>query len=299
MKNFTMALQDRLQTGAIGYVATMFKIILTDGTVLAFTTFDQWVSYLGTNYNPDVGVGLTEMDSQSIGTKVSTMKFSGLLGTYVTADDLRYRWSGATLLVFNCTPKQDPVALDWSADTDLDIELLRFGDIGNLKLPGDGTFTGEFRSISQRASVSFGVACNPLCPYRFGVNKGLSRCPVDLATKRHTVSLASVSSDGLTLTFTLATTDDYLTNGTIEALDGANAGIPGLNIKKHTQSGTTATVELYDRFPLTLLVSASMRVTEGCQRRFDPDCLRHTGDGAPHGGFKDLVGPDFQSLRVK
>lgn len=302
MKTFDPDLQAAYESGFIGKVATCFKITLLNGDVLGFTTWDRWLSYDGLDYNPDVGVGLTELDSFSIGTKVGTMRFTGLLGTYVSKNDLRFFWPGAKIFIFNLTPKYDSVDLTWAADLDRGIEVLRSGDLGNTKISDETKFDSEFRSISQRASLTFGKLLAPLCPYRFGVDDGtiMSVCPVDLDTKKHTVTLTTVSADGLTLTFTLATTDDFLTAGFVAALSGDNVGVPPKQIRDHSQSGTTATVVLYDQLPFPLVEGVtSLEITEGCQKRLDPDCIRHTGDGAPHGGFKDIAGPDFLALRVK
>lgn len=272
--------------------ATCVKITLRDSTVVAFTTWSDFLNFLGVIYDPNELVSI-EPVSGSVGTGVVSFTITGLIGAYVaalgqalSADDARFLFTGAKMVFFNVLP------LNLSAG----MEMIASGEVGEVRILSETSFSIEFRSNMQRAAIQYGLFITQNCHKDLGVqNFNGTGCPATLI--HHTVTVSAVSGDGLSISFTLTPTRT-LVNGTLVGASGGNSQVPPQRIKSYTLVAGVVTAVLADSLPFGVLVGDSLVVTEGCRKDSSvheggiTDCTFYNGSDFPAGYSPDVPGVD-------
>jgi|SRR5579859_267658 len=152
MKSVSAALQTHLGQ-VVTTLAVLWKVTLQNGTVLAFTSFDQPITYLGITYTPTNGV-LPSANNTNSDMSVDSLTLTGFLdGTVVKDTDIRnglYDYARVEQHIVN-----------WSDLTQGDL-LLRTGILGTVKMV-NGLFDAEVRGLTQYLSTLIGSLFGPIC----------------------------------------------------------------------------------------------------------------------------------------
>src|SRR5260370_24679945 len=152
MKSVSAALQTHCGQ-VMTTLAVLWKVTLQNGTVLAFTSFDQPITYLSVTYTPTNGV-LPSANNTNSNMSVDSLTLTGFLdGTVVKDTDIRngvYDYARIEQRIVN-----------WSDLTQGDL-LLRKGILGNVKMV-NGLFDAEVRGLTQYFSTLIGSLFGPLC----------------------------------------------------------------------------------------------------------------------------------------
>lgn len=152
MKSVSAALQAHFGQ-ATTTLAVLWKVTLQNSTVLAFTSFDQPITYLTVTYTPTNGV-LPSANNTNSNMSVDSLALTGFLdGTVVKDTDIRngiYDYARIEQRIVN-----------WNDLTQGDL-LLRKGILGNVKMV-NGLFDAEVRGLTQYFSTLIGSLFGPLC----------------------------------------------------------------------------------------------------------------------------------------
>lgn len=283
MKQFPAAFAGRLTDGATTFCRCV-RIVRTDGTVLALTDHDQPLTVDGTTYSPVDGAEATS-DVSAGDLAVGGLDLSGALSSsgLTEADLIAGRYDGARI---------ELRLVDWSAPTV--VTLLRTGTLGEVTL-SDGAFRVEVRGAAEALGRVTGRTLAPGCD----ADVGDDRCGVDLATPAFTGTgtvLSDLGEGRLLVDGLAAFAGGWFTFGWLTVESGAAAGFSA-GIKRHGTDDTATAVDLWAVAPASL-AGATVRLTAGCDRRFDTCATKFANilnfRGCPHipGNDVALWGPD-------
>jgi hypothetical protein len=259
---FSPAFQTALDAGETFDVLT--KVVYSDGTVVRFTTGVQPITWDGEEYLPDDFISISPMAS-GLGSKITTLNFTGQMGGRITQDDVIYRWPLSTWIQYAVFPVFDPARPDLIiGDATIGEWMCERGTVAGVQILDDLQFEATFEGPGRQIAIATPNTIVRQCPLILAVKNELGYgCPVDPATIEHTVTPTSVSPDGLTIEFTVHPIFGF-DRGFMKALTGTNVGTPRRGIKSATHSGDDWTCVLYDTFPNTVLLTDSLLVREGC-----------------------------------
>jgi len=152
MKTVSAALQTHLGQ-ATTTLAVLWKVTRLDGTVLAFTSFDQNITYLGTTYLASSGFLPSANDFNS-DLSVDSVEMIGFLDNVIIKEnDIR---NG----IYDYALVEEHI-VNWKDLSQGDL-FLRKGIIGNITMK-NGQFTAEVRGLTQFLSTYIGSLYGPLC----------------------------------------------------------------------------------------------------------------------------------------
>lgn len=170
MKALSLALRNHF-AGALTSLATCWKIIRKDGTVLGFTDHDSSLTIEGVKYEASTGYFRSAI-ANSATAAVDNLEVSGFLDSNsITELELRNgAFDFAEVEIF---------AVNWE-DLSMGICRLRYGYFGEVNVRSSGLFTVELRGLMQLFSQTVVETIMPECRADLGDH----RCGVPLVPKQ-------------------------------------------------------------------------------------------------------------------
>jgi uncharacterized phage protein (TIGR02218 family) len=251
-------------------LAFLWTLIRQDGVVLGFTSHDRPIAANALVYQARPGMTPSAVTLED-GLDIDSMSISGAL----TANGLRGadleagRWHGAQVALSVC---------DWTAPDTCQLVLARgtIGEIVRQEFEDGGLFTVELLSPTATLARGGPPRCSALCRASLGDDV----CQVDMESRHIEVAAASAREAALVLDEPL-TNPDLFTNGTARILTGPLAGLD-----RPIAHASEAVVELLETVPDIDPVACMVRLSEGCDRRFETCVVRFGNalrfDGEPH-----------------
>lgn len=169
----------------VATLATCWRIVLTDATVLRFTDHNADLLINGELYLASTGYTATDIqDSDAL--NVDNLEVQGVIESpSITEEDLRIgRWDNAAFEIFE---------VNYNDLTQGSLNL-KTGTLGEVTL-NRNTFAAELRGLTQAYTRTIGELDSPTCR----ANLGDSRCGVSLGALTVTGTLDDVNDDGITL----------------------------------------------------------------------------------------------------
>lgn len=292
MKTVSAALQTHFGQ-AVTSLAMLWKITLANGTVLAFTSLDQNVTYLGVTYLASSGF-LPNANDNNSDLSVDNLEVTGFLDNVIIKEsDLRNAVYDYALV--------EQRVINWQDLTQGDL-LLRKGIIGTVRMV-NGKFVAEVRGLTQYLSTYIGSMYGPLCRAELystpnnNVNPGDHYfCYVKESDYQQTGSVAAAAdashitpNSGLVQKGSSTPTNPapagWFTDGEITFTSGPNSGF-SFEIK--AWDGTTLTLFLPMPFPPN--ANDTFTIEPGCDKTpTATGCLKFQGYSTD--GFQTIVAP--------
>jgi len=292
MKTVSAALQTHLGQ-ATTTLAVLWKVTRLDGTVLAFTSFDQNITYLGTTYLASSGFLPSANDFNS-DLSVDSVEMIGFLDNVIIKEnDIR---NG----IYDYALVEEHI-VNWKDLSQGDL-FLRKGIIGNITMK-NGQFTAEVRGLTQFLSTYIGSLYGPLCRAELystptnNVSPGDHYfCYVKEADYQQTGSVFSaadalhiVPNAGLlqkgSATPTAPAPANWFNDGEITFTSGANKGF-SFEIK----GWDGATLTLFLPMPFQLQSGDTFTIEPGCDKTpTATGCLKFQGYSTD--GFQSIIAP--------
>lgn len=274
MKTLPPALAAHYASGQMS-LCTCLELTRTDGQAFRYTSLDRDLVVGGQVYSSRAGLTVTDL-STTAGLSTDNLELTVTYedAVFVRADLLGGKWSGARFRLFE---------VNWQTPDDGQ-NLILTGRTGEVRVSAKSGYTIELRSLSQIMQQSVGIVTQPLCRYRFGVNDGISRCPVSLAANTHARTVASFA--GGVITFTgAAFSADHFGEGEIRFTSGPNAGLVRLIRASDANSVTPLRPPPFEPQP-----GDAITLVAGCRKRFDEDCKTRWAVPLDFGGEPHLPG---------
>lgn len=270
MKAIPAALLAHMQ-GEVTTLCTMWKVTLTNGTILTFTDLDQDVVYEGRTYLASSGYTASAVDSSSQ-LNPDNMELEGFLqNPAITDADIHSgTWDYAAILVFEVN----------YVDPTMGINILRAGTLGEVK-GGRSKFTVEIRGLMQAYSRTIVRLTTKEC----NADLGDTRCKVVLAPWTLTGAVASVSTNRVITTTGFSRPLNWFTGGKLTFTSGLNNGL-SMEVKLSNDN----TLELHESMPFAIVTGDTFSVYAGCAKRFDEDCRLKFNNVVNFRGFPHLPG---------
>jgi len=276
MKTLSAGLQAHLDSGN-STMAYCWKVTRADGSVEGYTEHDRDLTFGGVTYQARAGFTASQI-SQKLGLSVDNLDIQGGLGDDSFSEDQL-----ATGLYDNAA-----VEIWWVnwQDTTESI-LISKGNLGEVTRGRTG-FEAEFRSLSHKLQQKKGRTYMGYCDAKVGD----SRCGVDLtsATYRGTGSISGINNRRFTVSGLSSFETDWFNSGIITFTSGQNnAAI--YEVKRFTQSGSTAVLELWFPTPSPVSIGDTFSITAGCQKD-STTCRVKFNNIENHRGFPFMPGND-------
>ncbi len=281
MKALPPALQAHLDSGATT-LAWCWRLTRRDGTQLGFTDHDRDLVFDGTTFEAAAGMTATEI-RDSVGLSVDNLSIeSALSSAHLSDHDLAAGLYDAAKIEIWRT--------NWS-DTAQRV-LMRAGSLGEVRRSGLA-FSAEIRGLAHYLQQPQGR----LYQYTCDAALGDARCSVAIASSayRATASVATVSSlRQVTVTGLQSYASEWFTRGLCRVTAGTNTGA-AIEIKRHTLSGGTASLELWQPLADLPAVGDTLLLTAGCDKHFTT-CRDRFQNAANFRGFPHMPGTDYVTL---
>jgi uncharacterized phage protein (TIGR02218 family) len=166
---------------------------------------------------------------------------------------------------------------------------MRSGSLGEVRRAGSA-FTAEVRGLAHYLQQPKGRLFQSGCD----ADLGDARCGVDLGNPafRGTGTVLTASSSRLFTSSGLAAyASGWFTRGLVTFTSGANAG-RAQEVKRHTLSGTEATIELWQPMAMPIAPADSFTVGTGCDKQL-ATCQAKFTNAVNFRGFPHMPGPDY------
>jgi len=200
--------------------AICVKLVLTNSTVMGFTTWDSDIVFDGVTYEHQSAVSGSPIVA-NVGTGVDNMEVTGLImsDSITDADIFAGKYDKSRLSIFMVNPD----------DLTIGNMIPLSGTLGDFKTAGN-KYIVELRSLTQLMSQQIGETINPTCMVKFF---GDHRCKFDtvggMDTSGHPVryvgTVTSVPDQTSMYMSGIVSVLNYYTYGKIQFITGANAGI--------------------------------------------------------------------------
>jgi uncharacterized phage protein (TIGR02218 family) len=277
MKTLPAGLQTHLDSGCTT-LCWCWRVTRSDSVVLGFTDHDRDLTFDGTAF--EAATGFTGSDiRQSVGLSVDNLDATGALSSAaITEADLAAGlFDNAAVEIWR---------VNW-ADTTQRV-LLMSGSVGEVKR-GEVGFTAELRSLAHYLGQEKGHTYQYACD----ADLGDARCKVSMAA--HTGSGTVTSVDGGAYLFSASGLDSFadgkFTGGLVTWATGDNAAAQ-MEVKRHTLSGATASLELWRSMPSAVAIGDTFTVTAGCDKTW-PTCRTAFSNGDNFRGFPYIPGNEY------
>ena len=274
MRALDADLAAHLQSGATT-LATCWRIIRRDGTVLGFTDHDRALRFDGTDFVPETGA-IGAALSSTADLAVDNSEIEGALdASALSGDDLAAeRYDGAEVEIFR---------VNWAAPDQR--VLIKKGTLGEITRAG-GAFKAEFRGVSHVLGQTVGRVYQRLCD----VNLGAAACGVDLEVTafKTTGTVTALRDEASFIADGLADFEDaWFAHGRLRWESGANAGASA-HIKTQTADGALA---LWLPAGGAIAVGDTFTAYAGCDKRF-ATCKEKFSNAVNFRGFPFMPGND-------
>ena len=278
MKSLPPSLQSHLATGATT-LAWCWRVTRSDGAVLGFTDHDRDLTFDGTTFEAATGFTASEI-KDALGLSVDNLEVSSALNSdQLNADDLAgglYDDAGVEIWRVN-----------WQ-DTNQRV-LMRAGSLGEVRRAGTA-FSAEVRGLAHYLQQPKGRLFQSGCD----ADLGDARCGVDVDDPAFRGTGTTIAASRLRL-FTASGLDAFaagwFTRGLVTFTSGANAG-RAQEVKRHSLSGVTATLELWQPMALPIEAGDTFTITAGCDKQF-ATCRAKFANAANFRGFPHMPGNDY------
>lgn len=266
MRDISAALADHL-AGDAHTLATMLRLDLVNGDVLAFTDHSEAVVYDlgdgGVEFQPWTGIDPSDV-VLTVGFEASNFEVTGPIGDIVTRTAVlggRFRKARARLFIVN-----------W-ADLTMGAVKIMQGRVAVSRVDGS-RFTLEVRNALDLLNQSQGRVLSPLCSAVFGDAK----CQVVRTPYPCTITAVQ---DSFRFTVDLGGdhADDFFNFGSVSFLTGDLAGTE--EGKVFDYNGTTGAIELYEPLIEAPQIGDTLNLYRGCSKLLksedanQPTCLTY------------------------
>lgn len=246
MKTIPAALEPTFQR-AVMRLATCMRIVRTDGAVYCFTTSAHALTINAELYLPAASFNPSDVSSNA-NLNTDDLEIEGLIADEsINEDDLRAgRWDHAQFRIFQ---------VDWS-DTSLGEKKVRKGHLGKVSLHRQ-TFITELLGLMNALSTAVGQITQVNCRN----NLGDAKCKVDMTGRVVTGTIATCSTDFVTLTDAARTeANATFDEGVITFTSGSAIGL-AFEVRAYLVGTWTTKLPIpYD------VTGASYSMSEGCIR---------------------------------
>jgi uncharacterized phage protein (TIGR02218 family) len=271
VKNISNALLAHLQGSTLS-VATIWKVTLTNSTVLGFTDHDQDISYSGLVYSASTGYTRSNVQTtETLG--VNNLEVQGLLVSPAITEDamLAGVWDFA---------KVEVSIINW-ADTTMGVLQLPTGFIGQITKKRNN-FIAELRGLTQLPQQQIGEVYTPSCR----ADLGDSRCTVNLVPLTVTGSISAVSSNQVLIDAGRTEANGYFDHGLLTFTSGLNNGLQ-MEVKTYVTGQITLATPMY----YAVSVGDTYSMYPGCDKQ-RPTCVTKFNNIINFRGEPDLPGID-------
>ncbi|MEO1557451.1 MAG: DUF2163 domain-containing protein [Pseudomonadota bacterium] len=256
-----------------------WAITRKDGTSYGFTDHDCELSFDGITFRAESGLTATAL-AQSTGLSVdNTEALGALTDAAVREDDIEAgRFDGADVRAW---------IVNWAEP---DTRWLQFrGTIGEIRRAG-GAFQAELRGLTEALNRPLGRIYQKPCTAVLG--DGACAFDVTQAGYRHE-GAPDRMKDGRIFEWDMLSgfDDGWFQRGRLDVLTGASAGLWGMIKTDKTDNGTRR-IELWEPVRGGLAETDVVRLTVGCDKRFDT-CRLKFNNLLNFQGFPDLPGDDW------
>ncbi len=277
MKNISNALKAYYASGS-HTLCHLVKMTRRDGFVLAVTTdYDRDITFDGVTYKTAFGV-IPSAAETSAAMNVDTMDAKSALQALGVneADIAAGLWDLCDVRVLRVN----------YMDLTMGAEKLKRYTFGEISV-GRGSFTAEFRGITQKLQQTLGDVVSPTC----NANLFDARCGVleTEGTYKFSAQVVTTATSQRQFTISGLTQDaDFFTAGKVTFTSGANAGL-SMEIKQHSAGGV---IVLQEPMPYPVAEDDELTVWAGCRKRFTEDCLGKFDNAPRFRGFNKIPGQD-------
>lgn len=251
MKQISAELAAHL-AGEVTTLATCWKMMRRDATVLGFTDHDQDIVFESVTYK--AATGFTPSAIENSGTlAVDNLDVEGMIssGSITEADILAGLYDFAEIEIFQVN----------YADLMQGALKLRRGWLGEVSFYKQ-QFIAEVRGLTQRLSQTIGELYSASCRATLGDN----RCKVGMGAHTVTGSATAVASSQQFTDSARTETSSIFNFGTITFTSGANNGF-SMEVKEYLYNVTTGGhITLVLPMPYPILAGDSYSLTKGCDK---------------------------------
>ena len=256
------------------YLALCWRIVRRDGCALGFTTHDRPLVVAGLCYESAPGMAPSAVIS-SDGLDVDTMDVAGALssGSISARDLLDGRFDSARVALF---------LVDWRAP-DTGRQHLAAGTIGTVEagFGADSAFTATLRGPTALLSAPRVETYSPECRAELGD----WRCRVPMRGKAMRARIAEAGDDRIRVEGVDAEAARPYVHGDLRVHSGPSAG---LDRRIVAGDGDWLLLDA----PLALAAGESVRLQQGCDKRFST-CVSRFGNAANFRGEPHVPGNDL------
>ncbi len=256
-----------------------WAIVREDGTTFGFTDHNCGLEFEGITFKADTGLSAVAL-AQATGLSVDNTEALGALSdASVREDEIEAgRFDGAEVRSW---------LVNWSAPEE---RWLQFrGQIGEIRRAG-GAFQAELRGLTEALNRPIGRVYQKPCTAVLGDKA----CRFDLATPGYSTDLLVVEVDEGRI-FRWEALDgfdlDWFARGRLQVQSGAAAGLWGA-IKFDRSLKGRREIELWEPIRATIVPGDAVRLTAGCDRRFET-CRLKFNNLLNYQGFPDVPGEDW------
>lgn len=280
MRSLPAGLQAHLDTGATN-LCWCWRVARRDGVSFGFTDHDHDLAFDGTVFEAATGFTASEIKDH-VGLGVDNLEVtSALVSDRLSEEALSAGdFDDAAVEIFR---------VNWLDPSQR--VCVRSGSIGEVRRAG-GSFTAEIRGLAHYLQQPTGRLFQFGCDAEVGDN----RCGVDVSNPAYIgtgVIADALGARILSTTGLAAFSDGWFTRGLLTFTTGLNIGC-SLEVKRHSQAGGVATIELWQEPTHALAADDAFTITVGCDKAFDT-CRAKFANVVNFRGFPHMPGNDFIS----
>lgn len=256
-----------------------WAITRADGVEYGFTDHDLLLSFEGVDFKAETGLTASAL-TQSTGLSVDNTEALGALSdAAITEADIEAgRFDGAQVRAW---------IVNWA---DVDVRWLQFrGTIGEMRRAG-GAFHAELRGLTEVLNRPLGRIYQKPCTAVLGDKA----CGFDTKTPGFFAELAvdHVSDRRIFKWEGFSDFEEqWFQRGRLDVLSGSATGLWG-TVKDDRFVGKDRVIELWESIRGPLEAGTIIRLTAGCDRRFET-CSEKFSNVVNYQGFPDLPGEDW------
>jgi uncharacterized phage protein (TIGR02218 family) len=277
VKTLPAEMQTHLDSGTTT-LCWCWKITRADSAVQGFTDHDVDVSFDGVTYEAASGFTASEVQSL-LGLAIDNLTLMGALSsaTINESDLAAGLYDNASIEIWR---------VNWA--TPAQRVLMRKGNLGQVER-GKTAFQAEMRGLAHILNQPVGRAYGYSCD----ADLGDARCTIDLSDPSFngTGAIAAIMDRRrFTVSGLGAFADGWFAGGKLTWTSGAN-NARAMEIKRHGNSSTIVTIELWQPMSEDLTVGDAFAITAGCDKQFTT-CKTKFANAANFRGFPYMPGND-------
>lgn len=257
MKTIPVALAPQY-TGAGSTLCQCLKMTLRDGTIVGATSIDKSLVIDGVTYHAWLQVS-DIVSTATLG--VDNLELTVITDdTALMADIEAGRYDNASFYLFET---------NYLSPTDGQNSLKR-GTTGEAKITDAGSYTLEFRGLTQALQQTVGSVTSKTCRAHFAdfPTQALgNKCGLTAATYTFTGTIDTVTSRQIVSDAARTEADDYYTEGFLTFTDGLNSGY-----RRQIKSFAAGVFTFVLPFPFVIGVGDAYSAIAGCRKRHIDDC---------------------------